>query len=304
MAWRTRRTNALSTLGFGMNTFGDTVPTTFARRVVRDLHRHRTVRVVTDAGREPLADLALHHHEEALDHRRGLERADHDGRRDVVRKVRDHHPGVSRVEARVPVDAQRVVVHDLDIASLDDFFEDRHEMTIELDRAHVRARVGQRDRERTDAGTDLDDPIARLQLREPHDAARGVRVGEEVLTERLRRPHAVAGQELGDLARGHRSTPNARAAFARVISAMSSGSTPRARASAAPTATTSAGSFGLPRNGSGVRNGESVSTRMRSAGVIRAASRQVVGVLERDDAAERQVAAALQRQTLLRSGRR
>ena len=93
-----------------------------------------------------------------------------------------------------------------------------------------------------------------------------------------------------------------RAAFARVISAISSGSTPRARASAAPTATTSAGSFGLPRYGSGVRNGESVSTSTRSAGVMRAASRSVVGVLERDDAAERQVAPAVERQRVASSG--
>ena len=36
--------------------------------------------------------------------------------------------------------------------------ERRQQATVELDRAHVRARVGERDRERPDPGTDLDDP--------------------------------------------------------------------------------------------------------------------------------------------------
>src|SRR5689334_17357826 len=63
------------------------------------------------------------------------------------------------------------------------------------------------------------------------------------------------------------------AALAAVDAATSSDETPRAFANAAPTATTNAGSFGLPRYGSGARNGESVSTSMRSAGARRAASR-------------------------------
>ena len=74
-------------------------------------------------------------------------------------------------------------------------------MPVELDRAHVRTGVGQRDGERTDAGSDLDDPLAGLQLGEADDPARGVLVGEEVLAERLRRPDPVAREELADLAR-------------------------------------------------------------------------------------------------------
>ncbi len=57
---------------------------------VRDLHRDRPVRVVAGPGRESLAHLPLHHHEEAVDHGRPLECLDDDRRRDVVRKVRDH----------------------------------------------------------------------------------------------------------------------------------------------------------------------------------------------------------------------
>ena len=177
-------------------------------------------------------------------------------------------------------------------------------MPVELDRAHVRARVGQRDGERTDArarprrpGRPAAAPASRTMR------ARGVLVGEEVLAERLRRPDAVARRA----ARGSRSASPFDAEDARRVRARDLGDLARARrraraASAAPTATTSAGSFGLPRYGSGVRNGESVSTRMRSAGAMRAASRSVVGVLERDDAAERQVAAARRARARASSG--
>src|SRR5262249_61610423 len=96
---------------------------------------------------------------------------------------------------------------------------------------------------------------------------------EEGLAQGPRRPDPVTGEEVADLARRHRSTPKTRAALARVSSAISSTSAPRARASASPTATTNAGSFSFPRYGSGARKGESVSTRMRSGGASRAASR-------------------------------
>ena len=49
--------------------------------VVRDLDRHGTVRVVTHAGGQPFADLALHHHQHALIIGAGLERGDDDRRR-------------------------------------------------------------------------------------------------------------------------------------------------------------------------------------------------------------------------------
>src|SRR5439155_26441485 len=151
--------------------------------------------------------------------------------------------------------------------------------TVKPDRADGHPRVGQRDGERPHTRTDLDDPFARLHVREAHDPARGVGIGEEILTQRPRLADPVACEQLANLARGHRSTPKARTAFTRVISAISSGATPRARASASPTSTTRAGSFGRPRCGSGVRNGESVSTSTRSSGVMRAASRRAPAFL-------------------------
>src|SRR5439155_21848442 len=117
----------------------------------------------------------------------------------------------------------------------------------ELDRPHVRARVAQRERERTQPGTDLDDVVARLHAREPHDVAGHVVVGEEVLTEGFARSQPVLVEQRAYLARRHRSTPNTRAALARVSSAIAPTSTPRASASAAPTSGRYAGSLGLPR---------------------------------------------------------
>ena len=145
--------------------------------------------------------------------------------------------------------------------------EDRHQVPVELDRAHVHARVGQLDGERSDTRADLDDTVARLELGEPHDAARGVRVGEEVLTQRLRRPDSVARRA----ARGSRSAspldaedaPRSRASI--VGDLVRSRHPARARARPRPPRRTRARS-GLPRYGSGARNGESVSTSTRSAG--------------------------------------
>ena len=61
--------------------------------------------------------------------------------------------------------------------------------------------------------------------------------------------------------------------------ASSCGAMPRRSAIAVPTMPTCAGSFGLPRWGTGARNGESVSTSMRSSGQMRAASRRSAAFL-------------------------
>ena len=67
-----------------------------------------------------------------------------------------------------------------------------------------------------------------------------------------------------------------------------------ASASAATVWTTCAGSFGRPRTGCGARYGLSVSTRIRSAGTARAASRSSSAFGIRDVAGERDVVAALE----------
>ena len=93
-AWRTARTSADSTRGAGMNTLGGTMPTTRAGGEVRDLHRHRAVGLGPGPGGEPLAHLALHHHEHRRTPRRVLEQPHHDRCRHVVRQVRHRAPRV------------------------------------------------------------------------------------------------------------------------------------------------------------------------------------------------------------------
>ena len=141
-------------------------------------------------------------------------------------------------EQRRPVDLERVGHHDVDVLVAHDLRQHRRQPLVELDRAHLRARVAQRERQRSEAGPDLHHVIAGLHAGEPHDVLGHVGVGEKVLTERLARPQPVRLEQRLDLARRHRSTPNTRAALARVSSAMSSASTPRAAASAAPTSAT------------------------------------------------------------------
>jgi len=120
-------------------------------------------------------------------------------------------------------------------------------MTVELDRTHVRARVEQCNRQRSDTRTDLNNPIAGRNTRESNDAFRGVRVGEKVLPERLAWTDAMLGEQPANLGDRERHTRNNRVAFAAVTRATSSTDSPRARANASPTATTNAGSFCFPR---------------------------------------------------------
>ena len=63
------------------------------------------------------------------------------------------------------------------------------------------------------------------------------------------------------------------------------------------TCTTCAGSFRLPRNGTGARNGLSVSISSRSRGMARATLPQIVGLGKRDDARQRNIEPQLERRT-------
>src|SRR5262245_9979468 len=99
--------------------------------------------------------------------------------------------------------------------------------------------VGEEAREDAEARPDLQNNVRRLELGEALDHAEDVLVDEEVLAELL----------LGTDAH----SPKQRAAFASICSASSASSALRARARAATVYTTFAGSFGLPRLGSGAR---------------------------------------------------
>src|SRR6185369_6743510 len=70
------------------------------------------------------------------------------------------------------------------------------------------------------------------------------------------------------------SIPNNRQAFSVVCLAKSSAETPRSSARLFAVARTHAGSLRFPRKGCGARYGESVSTRIRSAGICAATSRK------------------------------
>src|SRR5262249_58564005 len=131
---------------------------------------------------------------------------------------------------------------------------------VDLDRVHKRDAVGEEAREDPAAGADLEHDVVRGELGEPLDHPQDVLVDQEVLPEFFLR------------ARVHR--PKQRAAFASICAASSPGSALRACASAATVGTTFAGSFDLPRSGTGVRYGESVSARMRSAGTAYAEERR------------------------------
>ena len=75
------------------------------------------------------------------------------------------------------------------------------------------------------------------------------------------------------------SAPNAARAFTSVRAETSSTLTPSTSATARALSTTYAGSFRLPRNGTGARYGQSVSSTMRSIPTARTASRSAPAVL-------------------------
>ena len=85
-------------------------------------------------------------------------------------------------------------------------------IAVHLDRGNGRARFEQRERERSEAGADLDDPIAGADFGEAGDAAHGVGVADEVLPERPARRESVQlkqGADLGVAVR-HRPVPATR----------------------------------------------------------------------------------------------
>ena len=120
-------------------------------------------------------------------------------RRHVVRKVRDHRPRVRRRAPRAQSTRQRVGVHDLDVAPgrRPPRAPGRRCRSSSIARTCAPASSSATVSEPT-PGPDLDDAVAGLDAGEAHDAPRGVRVGEEVLAERLARAQVVRGEQLAD----------------------------------------------------------------------------------------------------------
>ena len=68
-------------------------------------------------------------------------------------------------------------------------------MAVELERDDLCTRLGQREGERPEAGTDLEHAVAVADPRQAHDSAGGVRIGEEVLAQRAARAQPVLREQ-------------------------------------------------------------------------------------------------------------
>src|SRR5665213_422270 len=156
---------------------------------------------------------------------------------------------------------------------------------VDLDRGHEGAGSVERERQRSKAGSDLENLVARTYRREACDPLGEIRVHHEVLTKRLRRSHARRAEQIHRLAPPeptrfpHDGIWKTRAVFSRVSAANVAIGVPRTAATASPTTATHAGSFRCPRCGTGAKYGASVSTRIRSSGTKRAASRSAPAFL-------------------------
>ena len=71
-------------------------------------------------------------------------------------------------------------------------------MTVDLERDDAAPALEERQRERSEAGADLEHAVARVDSGEADDAPRRVGVGEEVLAQRLARAQVVAREQLAD----------------------------------------------------------------------------------------------------------
>ncbi len=156
-----------------------------ARSLAHELHEHRDGAVGLRARQreEAVGDLALHHHAPGVDQRQAVEALDDERRGDVVRQVRDELRRVG--SERREIELERVTEVDLDVGA--GVTQVRLERRVDLDRVHARDAVGEVVRQYAEAGTDLEDDVVLVELREPADHAENVLVDEEVLPERLLR---------------------------------------------------------------------------------------------------------------------
>ena len=146
----------------------------------------------------------MHHHEHPGDLWDAVEQICDERSRDVVGKVRDQGPVVV-AEQRAPVDLERIGFDHAHANRLDHFAQHRHEAAVDLDGGDIRAGLRERERQRPEAGADLDHTITRTDLGKPGDAAHRVGVDDEVLPECAARVESVRRQQLGDVpsAEGH-----------------------------------------------------------------------------------------------------
>ncbi len=105
------------------------------------------------------------------------------------------------------VTSKRVRAHDLEpLADVGHVRRDRvgelaREDGVDLDRDDARARLEQPEGQRAEPGPDLDDALARADVRRTHDLADGAAVVHEVLAEGLRGADAETPRQVTDLGR-------------------------------------------------------------------------------------------------------
>ena len=198
---RTISTSADSTFGRGTNTDAGTCPTiravaqyaTFTLTAPygrRARARRRTARPTSRCTITSIRSIAGTSSSRSHDERRG----------DVVRQVGDEHPAVAAGEQRRPSRA-RIASASTTVtfgAVGDDLAQHGDEAAVDLDGGDVGAGLGERQRQRAEAGADLDDVVAGADAGEVGDAAHGVGVGDEVLPEVAPRRQAGLVEQLAD----------------------------------------------------------------------------------------------------------
>ena len=190
-----------------------------------DQHRHRSVCLRRRLREEAIRHLSLHHHAPELDLRQAVEALHDQGRRNVVRQV--GHELVRAGRDLGEVELQRVAEVQLDVgAPRQTLFELRRERAVELDSMHPLDAPGQVSGENPEPGADLEHDVATPELGEPADHGEDVLVDEEVLAELFLRRDVHPGRSKHS------------AALPSMRCASSSGSSPRARASASTVCTT------------------------------------------------------------------
>src|SRR5829696_8966998 len=205
-------------------------------------HRDAAVAPGPRLGEESVGDLALHHHAPALHQRQPVQGLDHDGRRHLVREIRNELCG-RRLESRER-EYERVPENEIYVLVPGDRVpEVRLETPVELDRVNVGDPLRPVARQNAKTGSDLQNDVPGGERREAAGDSEDVVVGEEVLAKVAVRRHRVAAH----------GSSKASAAFDSICRPSSSTSSPRASASIVYVWTTLAGSFGRPRTGWGAR---------------------------------------------------
>ena len=196
---RTISTSADSTFGRGTNTLAGTRPTMRARRPVRDLHADRAVGGRARRGAQPLADLALDHHQHPRDRGHAVEQVGDERRGHVVGQVGHERANPSSSPSTVDQSRRSASPSTTRVAGpVEHVAQHRHQAAVDLDGRHRRAGLDQRQRQRADAGTDLHHPVAGPDTGQAGDAPHGVRVGDEVLPEVAPGSETVGVQQLVD----------------------------------------------------------------------------------------------------------